>query len=279
MTQPTLSQQIGQLEKELGAQLFERAGKKVYLTQAGQIFSEYARRAVREMEDAQVALAELEGLERGELRLGVVQTINTYLVPNLVARFHSAYPAVKLRIHELSASEIESGLLSGALDLGIGFLPCQSAELKVHPLFDEDLFLVVSPEHKLAGRRTVKLRDLDGENMVLLSPAFCTRRLWDEAAQRAGICPQIVIEMNSIEGILATVRASGTASVLPALALKGEHDRKNPLQAVQLQDPTPCRKVGLMHRRNAYRCAASTALFKMTSDLVSSEWANESGLP
>lgn len=268
VSQPTLSQQIGQLEREMGTLLFDRVGKKVRLTAAGALFCDYARRAVQEMESARVALDELEGLRRGEVRVGVVQTVNAYLVPTIAARFGALHPGVTLRVEELSGDGIESGLLDGRLNLGIGFLPPQNGDVESRPLFEEDLVLAVPQGHRFFSQSEVKVRDLDGEAMVLMPPAFCTRRLWDEAAQQAGISPRVMVEINSVEGIVATVRAGQLATVLPALALRGEEARIDGLRALKLLDPTPRRGVGLLWHRGAYRCTASRALTSAAVSVV-----------
>jgi len=284
VSQPTLSQQIGQLEKELGAPLFDRIGKKVRLTQAGEVFRAYALRALREMDEARVALAELEGLERGALCVGAVQTVNAFLLPEIVARFARAHSGVTLHVEELSGDDIERGLLEGRLNVGIGFVPPASGDIEAQPLFGEELVLAAPTNHRLARRRAVRLHELDGEPLALLSRDFCTRRLFDQSARQAQIAPRVVVEMNSIEALLATVRASGIATVLPALALRGEAERdaapnaNGPcLHAIALSDPTPRRSVGLMWRRHAYRCAATRAFTSEALAVVERDKAASQG--
>ncbi len=257
VSQPTLSQQIRQLEEELGIRLFDRIGKRVQLTAAGKLLLGYARRVVHELGEAQRALAELEGLARGTLVLGVVQTVNAYLIPAVLARFIPAYPAITIRIEEFPASQIEAGLAAGQLDLGIGFVPASAAEIEAEPLFDEELVLIVRSDHYLAGRERLPFSRLDSVPLALLSQAFCTRRLVDQCAQRAGVCLDVRVETNAIDGLLATVRATGLATVLPALALRTAAGAG--LCAVALCEPVPCRSVGLLWQRDGYRCAAARA--------------------
>lgn len=265
VSQPTLSLQIKQLEEELGTPLFDRVGKRVRLTAAGQVFREHARRALREMEEAQTALNELEGLMRGALTVGVVQTVNAYLVPEIVTRLSAAYPAVQIKVEELANEKIEEGLIEGRLNVGVGFIPTTAAEIVAEPLFDEDLVLIVSAKHKFAGRRHVPVRELDGEPLVLLSKGFCTRRLTDESLAEAGACPRITVEMNSIEGILATVRTGGAATVLPSLAAGGGVPG---IHAVTLTNPTPHRTVGLLWHRDGYRTAAARVFAEIVARVV-----------
>ncbi|MFI4875698.1 MAG: LysR family transcriptional regulator, partial [Blastopirellula sp. JB062] len=102
VSQPTLSQQIKDLEKEIKAPLFERVGRRVLLTQAGETFQDYAQRALDILDEGQAAINEFDDLLRGRLTVGVVQTVNAYLIPPIVARFTSNHPQVSLKIEELS---------------------------------------------------------------------------------------------------------------------------------------------------------------------------------
>lgn len=255
VSQPTLSQQIRELEAELGAPLFDRIGKRVRLTAAGEIFRTHARKAVGEIQQARVAIGEMEGLTRGEVVVGVVQTVNTYLIPKTVARFTTAHPSIRLQVRELAAGEIEAGIVAGQLNLGVGFVPPTSDRIVAERLFEEDLVLVASAGHRLAHRQRVRMRELDGEPLVMLSTAFCTRRLAEESLRASGARPLITVEMNAIEGILATVREGGAATVLPALAVQGATDVK----AIALVEPTPRRTVGLLWHRDSFRSAAARA--------------------
>lgn len=257
VSQPTLSQQIKQLEAELGTTLFDRIGKRVMLTEAGKILQAHAQRMLVELEQAQQAIQELEGLQRGELAVGVVQTVNAYMIPDLVARFTTSHPAISLRIQELSADDIESGIEQGKLHLGIGFVPPSSALLEAEPLFDENLVLIVPKVHRLARQKQVCFGELNNEPLVVLPSGFYTRRLMDEGLQAAGAQASLLVEMNTIGGILATVRATGAATVLPSLALRLKEGEE--LCSVELAAPVPRRSIGFLWWRDGYRRAAARA--------------------
>ncbi len=247
VSQPTLSQQIRQLEGELGAPLFERGKRRVRLTSAGEILRDHARRVLGEVEAAALAIAELDGLKRGRVTLGAVQTANAYLIPPILGRFTALHPGITVRVEELSAGSIVAGVASGRLDLGVSFtppLPDEGAdEIETEPLFEEELILVLAAGHHLAGRPWRNVGELDGEPLILLPTEFCTRRLVDEALANARARPALAVEMNSIEGILAAVKAGGGATILPALALWGGPPG---LRGVRLRNPTPRRGVGLL---------------------------------
>ncbi|MGZ8423240.1 MAG: LysR substrate-binding domain-containing protein, partial [Nitrospira sp.] len=195
VSQPALSAQVKQLEQEVGVPLFDRVGRSVQLTRAGAIFREHARRALREMELAQLAIAEAEGLQRGTLTVGVVQTVNAYLIPEIVTRFSTLHPQVGLKLDELSGPDIEAGVRGGLLDVGIGFLPVSSDRIESQSLFEEDFVLITSPGHRFAQRRHLSLSSLTDESLILLPSIFCTRRLLNASFEQAGIQPKIIVEM------------------------------------------------------------------------------------
>lgn len=271
VSQPTLSQQIKQLERELGTILFDRIAKRVRLTAAGETLRHHAQRVFQELDEAQVALLELDGLKRGKLHVGAVQTLNTYLIPPIIARFATLHPGVFLTVEELAAGQIEQELLRGRLNLGVSFVSPSSTEIHSEPLFDEELVLIVSSRHRLARRTTLKIRELDAEPLILLPTSFYPRQLFDEKAREVGVCPRVVVEMNSIEGILAAIRSSGGATVLPALALT---KKTAGLRAVSLTEPTPRRTVGLLWRRDGYRCSATNAFMEFAHAVVREQAAS-----
>lgn len=270
VSQPALSAQIKQLEQEVGVPLFDRVGRSVQLTRAGAIFREHARRALQEMELAQAAITEEEGLQRGTLTVGVVQTVNAYLIPEIVGRFSTLHPLVSLKLDELSGPDIEAGVRSGSLEVGIGFVPVASERIESQALFEEDLVLIVSPYHRFAQRRQLSLSALAKESLILLSNMFCTRRVLNVSFEQAGVRPRVIVEMNSIEGILATVRRSNLATVLPRLSLG--LTRTHALRAIPLKNPTPRRGVGLLWKKGGYRSGAAKALADQVRTVVDEHW-------
>jgi LysR family cyn operon transcriptional activator len=265
VTQPTLSHQIRQLEGQLNLPLFDRIGRRVKLTAAGELLLPHARRVVRELEAAQAALGELHGLKRGELKVGIVQTVNACVIPEIVASFSAAHPGIHITCAELAVDDIEAGLESGRLDLGISFLPATRRQLDGEKLFTEELVAVVSTDHPLAGRRQLRVRDLATQPLVLLAPKYCTRQLIDRAFAKAGVQPDVRVEMNSVESILSTVRRAKLATLLPFLALC---QRDEGLQAIPLIQPTPRRSVGLLWLRDAHRRVAAEAFAEVTEKVL-----------
>lgn len=219
VSQPTLSEQIKDLERELGTELFERTGRRVRLTQAGEVFQDYARRALGLIEEGQSVLREFDELLRGRLRVGVVQTVGTYLVPHIIAKFNASFPLVTVRVENLSADEIETGLLDGKLDLGVTFTPENASQFNFEPIGEEQLMLVVSRQHRFASRKRIRVLDLADEPLCLMSNDFCTRRLINAAFAEAGANLVVAVEMTSIESCRNVTLAGGPPTIIPQLAV------------------------------------------------------------
>ena len=178
VSSPTLSSHIQQLEKELGCPLFDRVGRRVRLTEAGQLLLDHARRAIREVDVSKEAVAELLGLRRGSLRLGTTQVFSQYLVPVSLAAFISTYPEIHIQVHWATSPEVERRVLSGDIDFGLCFLPPESADIQYETLLSDEVVLVVSKKHPLAAHKAVSITDL-GQPLRWLSsvldsvPAGC----------------------------------------------------------------------------------------------------------
>jgi DNA-binding transcriptional LysR family regulator len=155
VTQPTLSQQIRQLEDGVGCALLDRVGRHVRLTAAGDVFREHAQRVLNEIDAAENALAELQGLMRGTLRIGVFQSFNSSLLPPILGAFSEAYPDIRVVVRQLPTREMEAHLVRGDLDLGIAYVTPESSRIESEKLFEEAMTLVVSDTHRYARRREI----------------------------------------------------------------------------------------------------------------------------
>jgi LysR family cyn operon transcriptional activator len=263
-TQPTLSHQIAQMEAHLGAVLFDREGKRVRLTQAGEVLRDFVIRALKELEAGCVALNELEGLQRGSLSIGVIQSFSRTLLPPILGSFLSQYPKVKVSVEELTANEIEHRLAAGTIDLGIGFASLKLDDTEVEPVLEERLLLVVSSRHQFAGRKSVAMAELDRQPMTLLGTDFSTRRLIDGYLAAAGATPEVACETNSMEIMLGAVSCGNVATIIPERGLRlGE---SMDLRAVPLIDPVPVRTSALLWPRHSYRTIAARTFGRLMSE-------------
>lgn len=264
VSQPTLSLQIQELERELGSPLFDRIGRSVRLTEAGVVFRRHALRALREVEAGQGEVADLLGLRRGTLRVGVTHSFSTAFIPKAVAGFRGRHPGVGVVIQKTSGRSIEHGLVAGSLDLGIAFAPPEAPEVVAETLFEEEVVLIISRSHRLAGRARVAFAELDQVPLVLPSREFATRRLIDDRLREAQVRPDIVVEMNDIDSLLEIVRLGTGATVLSRRAVTDDRD----LAIVRIIRPKMARTAALLWPREGYRTAASLAFAQVIRDLA-----------
>lgn len=254
VTQSTLSHGLRQLEQELGVSLFDRLGRGLKLSQAGEAFRAYALRALKEVEAGRMALGEIDGLRSGRLAVGAFPTFLDS-VAAAVAAFNREHPGVAVEVRSLRAAAIAQQLLDGELDLGIASYPAEHDDLQAEPLFDERLLLMVGRDHALAGRRSLRLQSLDGMALALLPRSFAMRRQIDDSLRQAGARPDVQVEMEPVESLLSLCRHGHLAVIVPERASRLAPD----LHAIALTAPVMVRHAGLLWRRGSSRSAAAQA--------------------
>ncbi|WP_424217372.1 transcriptional regulator CynR (plasmid) [Streptomyces sp. BI20] len=264
ISQPTLSQQVKQLERTLGVQLLDRTGRTVRLTDAGAVYVDHARRALSDLAAGERAVHDVRDLSRGRLRLGVTPTFTAYLVGPLTAALHARHPGISLTVTETTQDRIEAALLADELDLGIAFTGPHLPGVGATALFTEHLGLVTGSAAARDTSVPLPVGELAGERLALLSGDFATRGHIDAYFARHGTAPLIAVEANSVQALTEIVRRTPLATVLPD-AITHDHPHLVP---VPLDPPMPTRTVALLRRENAYLAAASHAFTALTRDLV-----------
>ncbi|WP_438298928.1 transcriptional regulator CynR [Pseudomonas sp. NMS19W] len=260
VSQPTLSQQIRQLEESLGVDLFDRTSRSVKPTDAGQAYIECARRVLVELEAGKRALHDVKDLSRGSLRLAMTPTFMAYLVGPLVRDYVARYPGIHLEIFELSMDDIEAGLADDSLDIAIAFTPVRNPDVECIPAFVETLGVMVGREHPLYDSSLVlRPNDIAQLDFALLAPGYITRVSVDEYFRQHGITPKVQIEVNSVSTLLEVIRHAPLATMLPeAIAIE---DRA--LRRLRVESEAPQRGAALLRRKNNYHSAAAVAFMEM----------------
>ncbi|MEO3992306.1 transcriptional regulator CynR [Pseudocitrobacter cyperus] len=267
VSQPALSQQIRQLEEALGAQLFDRSGRHIRLTDAGEAWSVYAKNAIRALDEGKRALHDVEDLSRGALRIAVTPTFNAWFVGPLMAEFYARHPNVTVQLQEMSQDKIEELLLNDELDVGIAFDEVHSPDIEAQALLVESLALVVANQHPRAHQQSIDLPLLSQEKLILLSPEFATREQIDRFCRQRELQPQVLMEANSISAVLELVSRTTLATLLPAPIAAQRDD----LQAIALNPPLLERTAVLLLRKGAWRTAATRALTSLAHEKAK-EW-------
>ena len=264
VSQPALSQQVRQLEESLSAQLFDRSGRTTRLTDAGEVYLRYARRASQELEEGKRAIHDVGDLSRGALRVALTPTFTTYLVGPLVEAFHSRYPNITLNLREIAQEQMEELLLADELDVGIAFEDGHSQDIETQPLLIEALALVVGERHPLAGQSAIDLDALRTESLILLSEEFATREQIDRYCRQHNITPRVKMEANVIGAVIEVVRRTTLSTLLPATVALAHQG----LFAIELSPQRLHRTAVLMQRKGAYQTSAARAFIELATDIA-----------
>jgi DNA-binding transcriptional LysR family regulator len=246
VAQPSLSQQIRALEKELGAPLFSRARGNITLTDAGEALLPLARRILADADTARHEVLELAQLRRGRVRLGAPPSLCTGLLPDVLRAFHDRHPGIQLLIEEGGSHDLVRELARGALDLALVVLPLPSPSpaLTTIELFQEDL-VVVSSTAAEAPRTPLRIADLRGRPMVMFRHGYDLRDLTLAACRAAGFEPYLTVEGGEMDAVLGFVRAGLGIGVVPSMvATRAGHE----LRVTPLARPGLRRTVALAHR-------------------------------
>ncbi|WP_405792806.1 LysR family transcriptional regulator [Streptomyces sp. NBC_01506] len=261
VSQPSLSQQIRALEKELGAELFGRARGNVALTDAGEALLPTARRILADAETARHEVQELVQLRRGRVRLGAPPSLCTGLLPEVLRAFHDRHPGIELLIEESGSHDLVRELARGALDFALVVLPLPtpSPALTTVELLHEDL-VVVSSAGAPGPRRPVRISDLQSEQLVMFRHGYDLRELTVAACRAEGFEPTFTVEGGEMDAVLGFVRAGLGVAVVPSMVAQ---QAGRDLRVTPLAPPGLRRTIALAHRSDVPPPRAARELQKV----------------
>jgi LysR family hydrogen peroxide-inducible transcriptional activator len=239
IAQPSLSQQVLKLEKDLGVKLFDRLGRSIRITGAGRAFLPHAHAILEQMEAARSSVADKKADARGSVTAGIIPTIAPYLMPRYTAAFVRKYPDARLRIVEETTPVLVDGLRDLSIDLAILALPLRNKDLVCFPIRTEPLFAALPKDHPRAGAESVALKNLRGEPFVMLRDGHCFRDLSLATCTHARITPNITFESDQFSSVLGMVAAGVGISLVPEMAI----DRNAGCRYVRLSDSLATRTI------------------------------------
>lgn len=253
--QSNVSEQIRQLETELGAELFVRSRRGAEPTDCGEVVLERSRRIRRELESLRADLSMLQGLEVGDASFGVVGTASRWLVPELVADLRKRAPGVHLRIVEGASERLAAEVLDGDLTQAIITEPVDDRRLTAETVLEEAL-VGVAPVDQTLPRGAVPLEALNALGLVVPPPPNPLRAEIEAAAARQGLALDVVVEVEGIRLIADLVAAGAGAAVLPETAVP---ERLDGVKVVAIAGLPP-RRLALVSMRDAYLSIADRAV-------------------
>jgi DNA-binding transcriptional LysR family regulator len=238
IAQPTLSRAIARLEAEVGVPLFHPLGRSVGLSNYGEIFLAHVERALDELHSGTTRLAEMNSSEMGTIALGFLRSLGPRFVPDLARRFTAENPAVRFAFSEDSREGLLERLHTGASTLCIT-VRTDDPRVGWRPIGKQELVVIVSPQHRLAGRKSVALAELANEPLVMFREGVPVRKQIVSLLKAAGVKPAIASESDESGSIFGLVAAGSGVSIVPGTG--ASHD----VVTLAIEDPGAAREIGL----------------------------------
>ncbi|MBB6636767.1 LysR family transcriptional regulator [Cohnella thailandensis] len=276
IAQPSLSQQLSKLEKELGILLFKRSTNSVELTYAGSIFVEKAKQIVDMTEQLRQEMEDIADLRKGRIIVGSLPITGAHVLPDVLTAFRLTHPNIEIALVEETTIQLEQLTASGGTDVSLLSLPVIEPSLTYEPIIEEELYLAVPPDHPLAlsgSKEPIDLADMKDEPFVLLKRGQGFRAIAYDLCQQAGFAPRVVFESSNIETVQSLVAAGmGIGFVPHMVARSGLGSSHTPVYIRMKNRPT--RTLVIAYRKGRYLSNAAEAfidIFRKTMQALNKQ--------
>ncbi|MBC8081446.1 MAG: LysR family transcriptional regulator [Gorillibacterium sp.] len=269
IAQPSLSQQLSKLEKELGVLLFQRNTNSVELTHAGAVFVDKAQFILDHTNQLQREMEDFSQMKKGRLVVGSLPNTGTHILPLVLPAFRERYPGIELTLVEDSTARLEKFTSHGTTDISLLTLPIEEPSLDYTPLIHEELWLAVPKNHPLAeaqAKREIDISELKDEPFILLKMGQGFRQISMELCRIAGFEPTIVFESSNIVTVQSLVAAGMGIGFIPSMIAK---DSSGPFTPVYLNlKGKPYRTLVIAYRKGRYQSKAVEAFVQVALDAI-----------
>jgi DNA-binding transcriptional LysR family regulator len=277
LTQAAVSVHMRQLEEELGAPLFLRVNKKLYLTEAGRALLGHAETIIRAHDDAKADLAAIGGPSRGRLRLGVASTaITAHPLPEILSEIKRKYALLDLSVVGGTSEWIIEQILAGSIDVGLVSLPVEASDVLTETLRSDRLVAAMSPQHKLAPARVITAEELSSEQLILGEKGGNTRRLIDLFFEKNKLDPKIVMELQRTEAIIKMVELGFGVTILPRGSVH-THVARGTLRAAPVRGLDVKWEFGVAYLKSDYLPPALDSFLKLCRAFIGSRGQETTG--
>ena len=222
LTQPAVSKQIQALEEALGMRLFDRVGRSILLTEAGNILRDHAHIVFQTLEEARETITQLRGLQRGHLRISAASTIGTYMLPQPLGELKAQFPGIEISLAITNKARVVQQVLNHEVELGFVGPPVEPAELEREEYLLDELVLILAPTHRLAREESVGVAELAEEVFILREQGSGTREIMEEELGRVHVSLKKAMELGSTEAIKQAVAANLGVSIVSKFAISLE---------------------------------------------------------
>lgn len=269
VSQPNLSSQIRELERDLGGVLVERTSRQVMLTPLGERVLERAQRVLAEVEDLMRLSTESHDPFSSRMRLGVIPTIAPYVLPRVLPGVRARWPQLELQLIEDFTERLEPRLASGELDVVLMALPAAHPNLDSIELADEPFVVLAPNDHPITRSKKVRSEDFEPQHLLLLHEGHCLRDQALEVCSLESHGAADVVEGSSLSMLVQMVANGFGLTLLPLTAVPVDVPSTNEVKVIPFSKPEPGRTLGLVWRKSspqaeAYQELASVLRFEIT---------------
>jgi len=269
-SQPAVSAQIRQLEEEYGQKLFDRVGKSMKLTAAGEVLLGFAGRLIALKNESLRVVADQSSAPRGTLAVGANEATCLYVLPDVFAEFHRRFPSVQISVYRNFSRKVLEKVEDGAVDVGIVTLPVKSPSLKIYPVFRDRLMLMVSPKNPLAKHKTVTPAEIADQPLIIPKTGF-TRQLLDKLFRPYRGQLRIPMELPSV-GMIKRFVAAGLGVSLISESFARDEVRAGEVKLIKISDVDLWRELGLVYRRDRTLTRSAAAFVALVRHGIGGEF-------
>jgi DNA-binding transcriptional LysR family regulator len=264
LTQPGISKHIKSLEDHYGTRLFDRLGKKVALTQAGEILLQTTNKVFHLVAESELRIKELKGLAGGRLCVGASITIGAYILPEALVQFRRKYPAIEIKVETALSSAVVDKVLNNALEVGFVGHCAPDTRLIITPFKVDQMLLIVPAGHKWSGRKSVGLRELVDQPFLLSKSGSGTGKIIEDLLGREGVKLNNITELGTTEAVKRAVEASLGISIVAKHVVSRELS-SGAIQSIALTGIELKRDLYLVRHKDRYLSEAARAFIHLCS--------------
>lgn len=266
LTQPSITARIQSLEREVGEELFERGGRGVRLTDAGEAFLPYAERILQTLAEGRETIEEVRSVQLGSLHVASALTICTYVLPRILHKFRSEFGGVDVSIRTGRSEQVLSMVQSDEVQVGL-VRSLSHPDVETIHLYEDEIALIVNPEHPFADRGSATIEEAAGEPIVLFDRGSSYFGLIQGFFRQAGVVPNVAMELDSLEATKRMVEEGLGIALVPLVTIERELE-SGTLAKVDITDAEPLKRpISLIYKRHRKRPRTVQAFIDTLSEM------------
>lgn len=273
ISQPAVTAQVKLFEDYCKLKLLKKRGRKIYLTDEGKTLYNYAVKIFEYEREIESTIEDMKKLKRGTLRLGTTKTYARYFMPYLISRFHKSYPQIKIHLDEGSSQDMCNSLFNFKNELVIVAKAGDNPDICFMPFSQEELIIILSPGHPLVNKKTLSIRELAKEPIIMKENGSGTRKLVCELFARKGLTPNILVETSNTEFIKQLVSSRYGISFLVKAAVETELKEKK-LASVSIEGQKIFLDVSIAYLKNCHFSPSAQTFMGILKKLALKQEAN-----